>query len=100
MIVIKPLIARFKLIDNVSFGGASKKDYLWFKKSYYGIELLTEIKIMKLKEINDEKISGPAIFLSGTDMKQAFIPGSGIKDFPLKSTRDPAWVHSKEALQV
>ena len=38
VIVIKPLIVRFKLIDSVSFGGASKKDHLWFKKSFTAFE--------------------------------------------------------------
>ena len=34
------------MID-VSFGGASKKDYLLFKKSYYGIELLTKMNTVE-----------------------------------------------------
>ena len=47
---VKPLIARF---DNVSFGGASIKDHVWFKKSITALKCYlinkNEIRIMNLK---------------------------------------------------
>ena len=57
--------------------GLVKKDHLWFKKSYYRIELLL------LEERNDKKISGPAEFLSGTEKNPAFTrPGIWDQGFP------------------
>ena len=81
---MRAVLATFKLIDNVSFGGASKKRPFVFKKSYYRIELLL------LEERNDKKISGPAKFPSGTDKNPAFTRylGSRISQIVLKSTRD------------